>query len=169
MRRETGDLWEGRADWRVITTNLCVRSDGVAVMGRGVARQAADRFPGLPARYGADLRRGIAGLDPIVLEPSPGYGILCLPVKRRWSEPADLGLIEGALRELAGFAASRPQEIIRMPVPGVGFGEADPAAVARLLDRYLGEHANVVVVARGAGVAAHYPGSFRAGARRDRS
>ena len=164
MRWVTDDLWEGRADWRVITTNLCTRRDGAAVMGRGVARQAADRFPTLPVFYGHALRQRYHGLVPFT-----EFGVLCLPVKRHWSDTADLGIIGASLTELAEFAAERSEEIVRMPVPGVGFGEADPAAITHLLQIHLGGSDNVVVVARAAGVAARYPGSFRAGARRDRS
>jgi len=54
----TGDIWHvaTRQDVVVIPVNLGWRGDGRAVMGAGIARQAAARFPGLAAAYGAELR-----------------------------------------------------------------------------------------------------------------
>jgi len=50
MQEITGDIWEqhklGR--WIVITTNGAIKNDGSCVMGRGVAKQAADKYPELP-------------------------------------------------------------------------------------------------------------------------
>jgi len=44
VKEVDGNLWEIEADWRVITTNGFVKKDGRAVMGRGVARQALQRY-----------------------------------------------------------------------------------------------------------------------------
>ena len=49
-----GDLWEfhSKNNWVVITTNGNVNSQGKAVMGRGIALQAAKKFPRLPKELG---------------------------------------------------------------------------------------------------------------------
>ncbi|MCO5205659.1 MAG: hypothetical protein M9928_11545, partial [Anaerolineae bacterium] len=49
-----GDMWSAwdSADLFVITTNSTLRADGALVMGRGIARQARNRFPGIAAALG---------------------------------------------------------------------------------------------------------------------
>lgn len=42
----------------IIPTNVQRRSDGSAVMGAGLAKEAAERVPGLAKRYGDALRAG---------------------------------------------------------------------------------------------------------------
>jgi hypothetical protein len=49
-----GDLW-GFGGIIVITTNGFVKRDRTCVMGRGCAKQAAIRFPGLPNKLGTGL------------------------------------------------------------------------------------------------------------------
>lgn len=57
MRECRGNLWRFHRDgaWIVVPTNGLVRRDGYAVMGRGVAAQAAQRFPTLQATLGGLL------------------------------------------------------------------------------------------------------------------
>ncbi len=45
-----------RGEWIVVTTNGVVNPHGEAVMGAGLARQAAQRFPELPRLLGQALR-----------------------------------------------------------------------------------------------------------------
>lgn len=52
-----GDMWTAYepADLFLITTNSTIRPDGALVMGRGIARQARDRFPGLAEVLGQHI------------------------------------------------------------------------------------------------------------------
>lgn len=52
----TGDLFNQECNAIVIPTNRQVRKDGTAVMGAGVAKEAAERWPWLPAKYGKELK-----------------------------------------------------------------------------------------------------------------
>jgi len=58
MIETTGDLWEAHdlGHWVAITTNGIVNAKGQCVMGRGVARQAAQRFTWLPTHLGDRIR-----------------------------------------------------------------------------------------------------------------
>ena len=58
MIEKKGNIWEHHAagGWVAIPTNGCVRRDGSAVMGAGVALQAARKFPGLAAELGQRIR-----------------------------------------------------------------------------------------------------------------
>src|SRR4029077_17935966 len=57
VKQATGNLWTFPADARCITTNGATRQDGQAVMGRGVAAPAKERWALLPAVRGGALRQ----------------------------------------------------------------------------------------------------------------
>lgn len=54
---QTGDIWTvyPTTDLILITTNSTLRRDGKLVMGRGIARQARDRFPRLAKVLGQHI------------------------------------------------------------------------------------------------------------------
>ena len=58
MREVVGDIWDyhAKGHWVGITTNAVTKENGEAVMGRGIALQAAQRFPLLARQLGAKLR-----------------------------------------------------------------------------------------------------------------
>lgn len=135
MREIVGNLWtfhtQGR--WVVVTTNGSVRKDGCAVMGRGVALEAARKFPELPQQLG----RSVKAFGNRVYS-WPEYRVFTFPVKYRWHERADLSLVEQSAKELtdriAGFRLSR----VYMVRPGCGNGrlawETVKPVLAPLLD-----------------------------------
>jgi hypothetical protein len=127
MRLVYGDFWAQPADHRVITTNGDVRKDGACVMGRGVALQAAQRFPSIPYELGAVLK--VQGNHVHQL----GYGLWSFPVKHHWRDQADLDLIEQSARELEPFARATPAQTWLLVRPGVGNGRRDWAEVEPLI------------------------------------
>lgn len=90
MRVITGDLWTVEAAWRIIPTNLNVRYDGTAVMGAGVALQAAQRYPRLSEDLGFFLRATddshlpYGQGRPSLLYHATQYRLTCLATKRNW-------------------------------------------------------------------------------------
>lgn len=119
MRECPGDLWDfhDRGVWVAITTNGVVRADGHAVMGRGVALEAAQRFSYLPAALGNRLtQRGNH------VFAFPTIRLLTLPVKERWSQPALTSLIEDSLRELVAAATALNLSEVALVRPGCGNG-----------------------------------------------
>ena len=138
----TGDLWAGPANaWRVVPTNRMTRRDGSAVMGAGIALQAAERFPDLPRAYGVALRGGCIGLWTY----GPGH-VLCLPTKHDWCDNADIGLVARGLAALRYFAKTHPDAAIRLPMIGAGLGRLRGADVRSLIDRTMGDLPNVTLV-----------------------
>lgn len=115
----TGDLWEFPATARCITTNGFVRNDGHAVMGRGCAKQAARRYPALPALLGGLLKE--KGNHVFLLMEHPR--LYTFPVKRNWYEQASLQLIERSCQELIPFIKAGERCVI--PRPGCGNGQRD--------------------------------------------
>ena len=120
MLEVTGDLWsyQGDGKWIVITTNGVVNAQGKAVMGRGVAREAAMKYSFLPKLLGERIQQHGNHVFAFGV-----YRIITLPVKHRWSEPADPSLIRRSLQELVVVARAidaRPVYLVR---PGCGNGQ----------------------------------------------
>jgi hypothetical protein len=133
MRELPGDLWEiPDVDARGITTNGDVAGpDRHAVMGRGVALQACQRWPGLDLELGRQLEQwgnhvlllrrpdqptlfSTDGDDPAVL--------YTFPVKHHWRDRASLELIRRSAHELVELADEEGWEAVALPRPGCGNG-----------------------------------------------
>lgn len=123
------DLWEYTSPSnkviRCITTNGFVKDNGLAVMGRGTARQAANKFKNLPRDLGTWIRQN--GNIPHVFECLSTYTltvftILTFPVKHNWWEEASLELIAESTEILRAMALKTPDVIYLLPKPGCGNG-----------------------------------------------
>jgi hypothetical protein len=134
MIERTDDLWliYDTEPWAIccVTTNGFVRN-GKAVMGRGVARQAAQRWPDLPARLGQQLGRDESEPGPFGSAAPPyygnhvqfiGYRLVSFPVKPCW------GTSDG--RNVVSHAQGDYPPHTR--VPGY-LMRADPGLIARSL------------------------------------
>jgi O-acetyl-ADP-ribose deacetylase (regulator of RNase III) len=142
MKVLVGDIWKVKADYRGVPTNGCVTKAGNAVMGKGVALQAKQKFPGIERRLGAAIAAGGNRLH--LLEP----GLFSFPVKRNWRERADVDLIRQSVRELGELAERLPERTFAIPLPGTGNGGLEPDQVWPLLAGLPGNVA-VVVYDRG--------------------
>uniref|UniRef100_A0A6M3L1U0 Macro domain-containing protein n=1 Tax=viral metagenome TaxID=1070528 RepID=A0A6M3L1U0_9ZZZZ len=144
MEEIFGDIWEHHkaSRWVVITTNGEVRNDGACVMGRGVAKQAATKFPKLAYELGNKIAS--AGNNVYVFDD---LKLITLPVKHHWKDKADLSLIERSLQQLVAWADTPPRKhgkfyIVRA---GVGNGKLDwEKDVKPLFERYLDDRFVVV-------------------------
>jgi len=82
--------------WIVIPTNGIVKKDGSAVMGGGLALDAAERCPDLPSMLGKRLKQTDNHIYYF-----PEYKILTFPTKHHWQDPSDMNLIIRSASELA--------------------------------------------------------------------
>jgi hypothetical protein len=132
MKEVFGDLWE--FDGIIaITTNGFVKRDGTSVMGRGCAKQATIRFPGLPHKLG---RKISAEGNHVFCFPE--HRLITFPVKHTWWEAADLGLIERSARELLKLIeVKKIQEAVYLPRPGCGNGRLKWEGVKKILSPIL--------------------------------
>ena len=154
FREMAADLWEValrlKADAVCITTNGTVRSDGACVMGRGCAREALERFPGIGYRLGEAIRRFGQGKVISLGHPTDRTGkempyiLVSFPVKHNWWEKADLSLIERSARILAKAADEKGWRVVVMPRPGCGNGGRKWEEVKPILQRYLDERFVIV-------------------------
>jgi len=141
MKEIQGNIWNFHKQgyWIVITTNGIVKSNGEAVMGRGVALQAKQKFPTLPSSLGYYIN-----LNGNVVQHIPGFSIIAFPVKYKWSEKASLELIESScqgLVRLISIIGVREVYIVR---PGCGNGGLDWEDVKPILEKYLDDRFRVV-------------------------
>ena len=118
MLETVGDIWEdsGRGNTIVITTNGSLTRDRRAVFGRGVAKQAALRFPGIAEKLGRLLaEQGCHVFD-------LGSGIVSFPVEETaWSQP-DLRIIARSAEELRLLTDRSGWPRVVVPRPGCGGG-----------------------------------------------
>jgi hypothetical protein len=128
-----GNLWSYPADFRVITTNGAVRSDGRAVMGRGCALEATKRYPKLARLLGERLRaRGNHVQFFSDHELGDRVGLFTFPVKHRWNEPADLDLIRRSTGEFWRQLLASSTYVL--PRPGCGNGQLTWDAVRPIVE-----------------------------------
>lgn len=150
-----GNIWDyhryGQADKPfndacavVVTTNGMIRNDGKAVMGAGIALQAAQRFLELPLLLADALRK--YGNQTFYY---PNRNLFTFPTKYDWKMPSDLSLIEKSAIQLAEMLTRGPYSHLRviLPKPGCGHGKLSWAQVEPILDKhlsYFGEHVRVI-------------------------
>ena len=130
MKIHVGNLWTAEADFIGITTNGTITKAGNAVMGRGVALQAKQMFPGIEKELGTMLTN---------------YGNVChwlrsgsmfsFPVKHNWWEKADINLIALSVKTLVVRGESSPYKKFAIPLPGTGNGKLKPEQVWPLMKK----------------------------------
>lgn len=146
MLETTGNLWTTPADWRVITTNGDVKTNGACVMGRGCALEACERFPGIDHVLGRMIQ-GLGNHVHVLKE-----GILSFPVKHHWRDRADIELIRRSATELRDFCDGRGTGIdyrgpfyrILLPRPGCGNGGLNWTDVKPILESILDDRFAVI-------------------------
>jgi len=142
MTELTGNLWDYHKDGVVtITTNGVVRQkSGTCVMGRGVAYQAACRFPNIPSLLGARIKQ--YGLQ---VEYFEEYRLLIFPVKHVWWDKADLALIVRSAQQAAFWIDSGcVKRLVYMPRPGCGNGGLQWESVRPAIESILGNRVTIV-------------------------
>lgn len=123
-----GNLWNFKADWKIITVNGSIRKDGCAVLGRGCALEATHKYPQLQRLLGARIRT--YGNRVHCFLP---YKLLTFPVKHEWWEQADIDLIALSTHQLSRWIF--PDSSYVMPRAGCGNGRLQWAVVHPILSR----------------------------------
>jgi hypothetical protein len=138
-----GDIWEARfySSWRVIPTNCEVKTNGLAVMGAGVALQAVQRYSWLAASYGKQL----STYTTPQLSAIPDSRLLLFPTKYRARERSSLTLIESMSEELAKFLRGSQMTVV-MPRVGAGLGGLRWSDVKSVLVAHLDVLPNPILV-----------------------
>lgn len=166
MKQCWGNIWDLReSHWLVIPTNAGWNAAGRNVMGRGLARQAAARYPVLPWLYGKVCRdtaysqtpdESFAPMPFMVWSPDESPGLILFvtkPVNKdapqlSWQRKSDLGAIRASCEMLAQWLKLPPElgTLIAMPLVGCGNGGLQESEVLPVLNEFFAETDNVVLV-----------------------
>jgi hypothetical protein len=143
IQTKTGDIWKMIASHLlVIPTNIGWKTkDGRNVMGRGLALQAAGKYPYFPLWYGLECMK-TRGDTPVLIYPHAP--LIAFPVKPlnvetpwlSWKSKATLELIERSAKQLEALKTDHP---IAVSMVGCGNGGLDMADVRPILDNYLSD------------------------------
>lgn len=145
LQEENVDIWDvyGDGSWIAILTNGIVKKSGEAVMGRGIAKECAIKFPEFPAKFGSVLKR----LGNCLLAWSD-YEIFTFPTKYDWKDPSDELIISRSCRQLKEHLNDHPEITkVYLPRPGCGEGGLDYESQVRpIMEKYFGNDERVVIV-----------------------
>lgn len=140
MHEMTGDLWREHAQGAVvaITTNGMVNKFGRAVMPRGCARQARERFPDILNTLGQLIHHHGNHVFDL------GHQIVSFPVEQDPYQAPEMRLVEQSCRELVELANDKKWQKVVVPRPGCGGGGLDWAEVKIIQARHFDERFHVI-------------------------
>lgn len=141
MILERGDMWSvfGKTDLFLITTNPIINKQGLAVMGRGIAKEASDRFPSIRRDFASHMQNLRATdtwpsyCDLIGRYDNQDVGFFM--VKNHWSEPADLDVIRRSVNELYDWDVDCEFRRVDLNFPGIGNGRLSRKQVLPIIEK----------------------------------
>lgn len=147
MILERGNMWDvfGKTGMFMITTNPIARKDGGIVMGRGIAKEMATKYPKAPY----DFAEALAHCDYMDANTGEfavydGQIVGWFMVKSHWRLPAELTIIEDSLVHLIlAHEAHKLYRRIDLNFPGIGNGKLGRDKVLPLLEKYLPDNVHV--------------------------
>ena len=119
MKETKGDFWDEETiyDYICVTTNGMVKNDGCLVMGAGMAKQFAIRYPELPRLLGVLVKEG--GNRPYVIKGQPN--LVSFPTKHDWRNDSDIRLIADSAKIIRNIV----EGTVLSTRPGCGLGGLD--------------------------------------------
>ena len=132
------DMW-GKTDLFLFTSNPIVNKQGLAVMGRGIAKQLADSHPIIREVFGDALSDGIH-FPCDWLCTVKGQRVGYFMVKDHWAQPAELRIIRASVDSLIELIADigmqmEPFTRIDLNFPGIGNGKLKREDVLPLIEK----------------------------------
>jgi len=141
MRVRYGDIWD---DWPtspvVVPVTIGWKTGGSAVMGAGIAKQAANRYPDLPQWWGFHCQQ-FRENTPVLFHPK--YNMIFFPTKPldedrpwvSWRQDSDAKLIWRSAAQLAAFGPV--EQTISIPLVGCANGKLSTELVLPILKTFL--------------------------------
>src|SRR5687768_10734729 len=129
-----GDMWDifGKTDLFLFTSNPVVNKRGLAVMGRGIARQVAERYPRAQETFGKMLSGSYLPYVGVIGK-FDGQLVGWFRVKDHFAQDAKLSIIERSATLLRDRASAYDR--IDLNFPGIGNGKLPREDVLPLLQR----------------------------------
>ena len=144
LRHDIWDIWDNGYTI-CICTNGFVKKNGDAVMGRGLAYEAAKKFPNLQREFGNRLKE--VGN---VVDWWPKYRIFTFPTKHNWREESNIDLIRKSCKSLNEWSTQRGVGLLKglvfLPIPGIGNGKLDKKLVMPILEDEFDGNEYIVIV-----------------------
>lgn len=117
-----GNIWDDfdELDYICITTNSILKTNGELVMGKGIAKQAANHCPHLPTIFGQLIK--------LKNKENSIYGLLAyqkyiaFQTKIDWKNTSPLYVIANSLDKLTRLALKYPNKVFGLPYPGINNG-----------------------------------------------
>jgi hypothetical protein len=136
MHEITGNLWEEIKNpiYSAVccTTNMTVKKNGELVMGAGVAKQFAKRFPSLPKRWGYQTNLILKGklksnliVTKYPIERISTIDLVSFPTKYDWKEKSDIDLIKRSAIQVYMISQVLGWFNVLLPRPGCSNGGLD--------------------------------------------
>jgi hypothetical protein len=158
MQQVTGNIWDYHkyttiTGWPeaaiVIPTNIGWKANGHNVMGAGLAKDAAKRFPDLTQRYGAlcklhGLNTPVLFMEDLALVLFPTKPLNLDAPNMSWQGSSDIHRVEQSLRELVDLQPSMNRPVY-IPLVGCGNGRLRESAVLPLMEKYLQSNSFILV------------------------
>ncbi len=139
MIEECGDFWTISADFRCITTNGSLRTNGYAVMGKGIALEARMRYHEIEAILGHVIHKYGNHVSHL------GYNIISFPTKYHWRQDSDIELIKRSAQELVTLLRNNPAKRILLTRPGCGNGNLQWEAVKPVIQEILTDNKFIIM------------------------
>lgn len=165
MKIISGNIWDSSLDTIiVIPTNIGWNRRGNAIMGVGLAKQAADKYSVLTISYGR-FCRSLGHLPEYDYFPDSGklllykeydykHKLLLFPTKTlstnpslSWKQKSDIDLIENGFLAIKGWYKKDKgfKEKISFPMVGCGAGELNEEQVMPLFEKYFGNNDMITI------------------------
>lgn len=133
-------ILESKADALVVPVNT------VGVMGAGLAKAFARRWPALEREYLIQCAKGSLHIGSLFFwkiprhtrhgQPTPRY-VVCLPTKRDWRQPSRIEYVETGLRLFTQYYDAFEIESASFPRLGCGLGGLAWEQVKPLMEKHL--------------------------------
>jgi len=104
---------------------MICKGDGTLVMGAGVAKDFATRFPDIPKIWGEAtllIKNGKLKSNIIVTPHSDDLSLVSFPTKYNWKDKSDLDLIKRSAIQLYTISQALGWKKILLPRPGCSNG-----------------------------------------------
>lgn len=108
MQIAIGDIWTKMSDDSsavCVTTNGIWKKNGLAVMGKGIAKDADVRYQ-VSSQLGKNLRKHgnhVCDLGRHISPNGHSFTMLAFPTKQHWKNPSDIRLIRRSAEELVAL------------------------------------------------------------------
>ena len=163
MKEVYGNMLNHKPSALVVTTNGFVKRNGECVMGRGIAKQIAERYPSVPRELGDLINKNGNVVQVVHHDPLTDMDIIAFPVKpvkriitkkeqlvRHMRDKHTLGLsaagwmcvaepeiIRDSLEQLEKLTNEKEYTHVLCPRFGCGAGELEWSSIRPLAEQFL--------------------------------